>query len=236
MKSIILAAGRSSRLYPLTLQTPKCLLEIGGMSIIERQINALRNAGVEEIVVVTGFQKEKIMEALGGRVRYRVYDNFASTNNLHTLWHVRDELNDDCLILFADVLFDPPLIERLIAHSADFCVLADTSRVLEGTMRITLASTLLTGIGSHIAPHDGHGNFIGIAKINTQAVPIFIDAMSNLVISGNHINDYYTLAFDQLARQGTIIAHLEAGNYRWTEIDTLEDLKTARTLWFSSRE
>ncbi len=231
MKAIILAAGRSSRLYPLTLTQPKCLLEVGGMSIIARQIKALRNVGVDDIVVVTGFQKEKIMSALGNAVRYRVYENFAATNNLHTLWHVRDEFDDNCIILFADVLFDPLLLKKLIAHPAPFCALVDTNRVLEGTMRVTLASTILTGIGSHIAPAEGHGNFIGIAKISAAGAPQFTQAIKILVASGNHFNDYYTLAFDMLAKQGTEIACHEVGDHRWVEVDTLEDLKKAQNIY-----
>lgn len=238
MKAIILAAGRSSRLYPLTLQTPKCLLEVGGASIIARQIEALRNAGVDDVIVVVGFQKGKIISALGDTVRYRVYDDFAATNNLHTLWHVRDELNDDCIILFADVLFDPQLLCDLIAHPAAFCALVDTSRVLEGTMRVTLApstarlaSARLTGIGSHIPPHEGHGNFIGIAKITRDGGKLLKKEMERMVALPQHINDYYTLAFDALAKQGTNVAYVRAGEYRWKEVDTKEDLLRARTIF-----
>lgn len=234
MKAIILAAGRSSRLYPLTLQTPKCLLNMGGKSIIARQIEALRNAGIDDIVVVTGFQKEKIMTAVGDSVRYRIYNYFASTNNLYTLWHVRDELNDDCLILFADVLFDPFLLKKLIAQPAAFCAIVDTSCVLADTMRITLTSTMLTGIGSHIAPHEGHGNFIGIAKVSSIGVPQFTSAMEALIASGNHLNDYYTLAFDALAKNKTEIAYVNVDDCQWAEVDTLNDLKKAHNK-FSDR-
>lgn len=192
-----------------------------------RQIEALRDTGIDDIVVVVGFQKEKIMTALSDTVRYRIYDDFASTNNLYTLWHVRDELNDDCIILFADVLFDSFLLKKLVAQPAAFCALVDTSRVLKGTMRITVASTMLTGIGSHITPHEGHGNFIGIAKVSAIDISEFMSTMEALVASGNHLNDYYTLVFDALAKNKAEITYVNVDDGRWTEVDTLEDFKKA---------
>lgn len=234
MKAIILAAGRSSRLYPLTRAKPKCLLKVGGKRIIDHQIENLRRINIDDIVLVIGHKKEKLMNALGDSVRYRVYDNFARTNNLHTLWHVRDELNTDCLILFADVLFPHELLAAVTKRSDNFCMLVDTNGVREGTMRITHNGERLTGIGSHIAPHEGHGNFIGIAYMNAKGAKQLINAMKKLIDSGNHVNNYYTIAIDALAKTGTKIAYHEVGGYHWHEIDTLEDLKQARKM-FSSK-
>ena len=82
MKAIILAAGKSSRLYPLTKNTPKCILEINdGISIIDIQITLLNELGINDILVVTGFNSSKI-EKLKDRVRYFFYKDFMKTNNL----------------------------------------------------------------------------------------------------------------------------------------------------------
>ena len=111
MKAIILAAGTSSRLNPLTKDTPKCLLSIAeGVTMIELQIKMLKDLGINDIVVVTGFMSEKIVTKLGPTIRYRHYDNYSKTNNLHTVNAVIDELNQDTIILFADVILSKKLL------------------------------------------------------------------------------------------------------------------------------
>ena len=102
MKAIILAAGTSSRLYPITLDTPKCLLEVAGRSIIDRQLEALKEFGIEDIVLVIGYKAEVIREHLADKVRYRYFDNFDKTNNLHTLLSAKDELDQEILCLLAE--------------------------------------------------------------------------------------------------------------------------------------
>src|SRR3989338_6930889 len=110
MKAVILAAGKSSRLFPLTLNKPKCLLEVGGKTIIDRQIEAISQIGIEDILIVTGYKKEVIMNTIKDEARYREYPDFEKTNNLHTLWSVRDELNNDFICLFSDLIFDTEII------------------------------------------------------------------------------------------------------------------------------
>ena len=85
MKAIILAAGLSSRLYPLTLKRPKCLLDVGGVSIIERQIENIQKIGINDIIVVVGYKKDIIKKTLGDKVKFRDYEDYDKTNNLHTL-------------------------------------------------------------------------------------------------------------------------------------------------------
>ncbi len=76
MKAIILAAGKSSRLYPITLNKPKCLLNVHGKKLIEHQIELLRLCGIDNILVVTGYLHEKIEKILGEKVRYKYYDRY----------------------------------------------------------------------------------------------------------------------------------------------------------------
>ena len=107
MKAIILAAGKSSRLYPTTISKPKCLLELyDGVSIIDLQIKLLKQLAISDILVVTGYKSQVVMKHLSNQVRFSNYKNFDSTNNLFTLNHIKKELNDDLLILFSDVIIE----------------------------------------------------------------------------------------------------------------------------------
>lgn len=230
MKAIILAAGKSSRLYPITIDRPKCLLEIGGERIINRQINALRNNGINDIIVVVGYQHNVIRGELGDTVKYSYFSDYEQTNNLHTLWSVRDLLDESFVCLFSDVVFEVELIQMAKESPKDICLLVDTGRVLEGTMRVLIQNGKLTGIGGHLSVEEGSGNFIGIAKFSKRGSALLIDQMKK-IISG-HKADYYTIAIDKLAKEGKDIGYIDVKDRIWTEIDTKEDLKAARRMFF----
>jgi len=227
MKAIILAAGRSTRLYPLTLERPKCLLEVGGETIIEGMIRCIREIGIEDITVIVGYKKEMIMDVLGGSVKFREYSDFAKTNNFHTLWSVKDELNTDFMCFFADLIFDTEVIRRAKDSQKDICLVIDKNRVLEGTMRIKLTAEKLTGVGSHITVSDGSGNFLGIAKFSKKGAKILLDQMDKMA-SGCQ-SDYYTIAIDELARGGTEVGYVDISDKLWLEVDTKNDLERARS-------
>ena len=231
MKAIILAAGRSSRLYPITLEKPKCLLEVGGKRIIDRQIDAIRDIGIKDILVVVGYKGDLIIKQLGDQVRYRKYKDYDKTNNLHTIWSIKDELNEDFICLFSDVLFDPIILKKAKESSEDLCLLIDTSKVLEGTMRIKINDKKLNGIGSHIPTNDGSGNFIGIAKFSKLGAKKLYTQLEQMALG--HKNDYYTIAIDTLAKTGEKIGYIDIGGEKWTEIDTKIDLDNANQYYSS---
>ncbi len=224
-KAIILAAGMGTRLKPLTLDYPKCLLKVGGKPLIARQIETLCHSGVEEICVVVGHLQERIREFLGDSVRFLEYPDFSKTNNLHTLWHVREELSEGFLCLFSDVLFTGETIGRLLQSSEDLCLAVDGARVLEGTMRVKLKEGRLAGVGSHIPVVEGSGTFIGIAKFSAQGAKALLKEMESMV--SGHQQDYYTLALDNILRRGGHVGFVDISDQPWREIDTLEDLKAA---------
>jgi choline kinase len=226
MKAIILAAGVSSRLYPLTLDKPKCLLEIGGKKIIDRQIEAIRSTGIADILVVVGYQKEALIAEIGNKVRYREYQDYATTNNLHTLWSVRDELDDDFMCFFSDVLFTSDVIAEVVECAEDFCLIIDTSRILKGTMRVRLENGRLIGIGNQISVEAASGNFIGIAGFSRKGAGQLLTQMERMLVG--HENDYYTIAINELAMRGVNIGYVEVGYRKWTEIDNEADLDDAR--------
>lgn len=227
-KAIILAAGKGTRLYPLTLEKPKCLLEVGGMSVINRQIAVIREMGIEDIVMVVGYKKEVIMSQVGAKVRYREYLNFDETNNLHTLWSVRDELNNAFICFFSDLIFDADLIRKAMVSNNDICMVCNTNKILEGTMRIKLTDGKLTGVGGHIPVSEGSGNFLGIAKFSKRGANLLVDQMRKMV--SGHKNDYYTIAIDVLAKKGIEIGYVNLDDSLWVEIDTEKDLESAHKL------
>ncbi|MWV62717.1 NTP transferase domain-containing protein [Helicobacter saguini] len=104
MKAIILAAGRGTRLQPLTLLKPKPLLEIKGISILENMINILRKSGVKDIIVVTGYKAE-MFKPLAKRLKFKqiIYKDYATKNSAASLKLVKDEITKGTIILNADL-------------------------------------------------------------------------------------------------------------------------------------
>ena len=226
MKAIILAAGKSTRLYPISLEQPKCLMEVNGKRIIDRQIEALRMIGIDDIVVVVGYKGEVIKKELQGKVRYWHYYDYEKTNNFHTLWSVRDSLHDDFICLFSDVLFDVEIIKMTRESTADFCMVIDTSKVLNDTMGVKMENGRLANIGTHIPENETSGNFIGIAKFSKIGSKILLTKMETM--ASGHKNDFYTIAIDALLGQGVKIDYIDVRGKVWININTKEDFDSAR--------
>lgn len=230
-KAIILAAGKSERMGALTHDRPKCLLEVGGKPIIQYQIEGLRAAGVEDILMVVGYKKERVIESLGEGIRYRIYENFASTNNLHTLWSVADELDRACLITFADVIWSPSVFKKMVASDNLFTLLVDTREVRYNTMRVLLIGPFVDEIGSHISTHEGDGNFLGMAAVNKEGTDILKPQLTRMATSGEHESDYWIAAINALSKSGILVSALRINN-PWIEIDRPEDLAREQSLSF----
>jgi len=230
MKAIILAAGKGTRLYPTTLNKPKGLLEIGNETILDRLVRQFRDSGINDILIVVGYQKEVIINHFGDSVRYAYYKDFSSTNNLHTLWSIRDELNEDVIISFADLVLDNSILIDLIKFKSDFTMVIDTSKVLESTMRVSIADNLIKNITT-TSISEANGNFIGIAKINKNGCKLLINQMSSMI--NGSLQDYYTIAIDNLARAGTIVNYLDVKNFKWREIDTLDEYEEVKNIYNS---
>src|SRR5947209_3105265 len=119
MRGVILAAGKGARLNGTIGDKPKCLLRLGASTLVERQIAALKNAGIDDIVVVVGCQAESVRRACGTRITYVENTRFAQTNSLYSLWLARPLLLDGFVVMNCDVLFHPQLLTDLITSRHD---------------------------------------------------------------------------------------------------------------------
>ena len=224
MRAVILAAGMSSRLYPRTLEKPKCLLEIKeGMTIIDYQLESLRSIGISDIVVATGFKAEEIKEVLKDSVRYTDHNNYKGTNNLHTVYELQRELNQDVIVLFSDVVAHKNLIDSCVNSVDDFNLIVDLDSKKESTMRVIILENSIIGVGNYIKPKNASGNFIGIAKISTGGLKLLNPTISNLVKNEKFHNKYYTKGIDHLAKNNTQIGYSLTDGLFWCEVDNESD-------------
>ena len=122
MKVIILAAGRGTRLSPLTDDKPKCLIKLFGKSLLQWQIEKFRKFGIKDISIVTGYKKE-LISIDGIKIYYN--KNFEKTNMIETLFCAKKEINETVIVSYGDIIFEDSVVQKLIESNEDFSIIVD---------------------------------------------------------------------------------------------------------------
>ena len=134
MIAIILNSGRGSRLGKYTEEIPKCMVDIGeGETIISRQLTILKQCGIEKIIITTGYLQDLLIDYvkrlyIGLNISYCYNDEYMVTNYIESLNRV-PFINEDCLLLHGDLIFDKDILDDIIAFSGS-CIIADSSAPL----------------------------------------------------------------------------------------------------------
>ena len=117
MRAVVLAAGEGTRLRPLTADRPKCLVELGGRSLLERQIAVLRAAGISDITVVGGYRADQLRGQTWQVVRN---EDYATTNMVATLFCARDTWSSDTdlVVCYGDIVYEQRVLRTLLASRA----------------------------------------------------------------------------------------------------------------------
>jgi choline kinase len=238
LKAVILAAGIASRLRPLTDSTPKCLLDLGGATLLERTLQGLRANGIIDVVIVTGYLEEQIHtfvrdRASGMKVQFLTNRLYATTNNIYSLWQTRTAIErHSILLLDSDILFDPDII-RLCLNSGHVNCLALKSGIILGTEEIkvrTDAHGVVKEISKEVEPASAAGESIGIELFSEKGVASLFDILHQKMVVRNQVNQFYEAAFQEAIDSGTVLHAVDVGTRLCMEIDTLDDLQRAREL------
>ena len=230
MKAVILAAGKGVRINGGSGGSPKCLLTVGGATLIERQIDVLRSSGISQFVVVVGCGAEQVERVSGPDCIYVRNDRFETTNSLYSLWLSREHLRQGFVVLNADVLFDRRLLALLLDSPHDDALLfeprATSSQPLgDEEMKVKVRDGLLIEISKSIDPRSAHGENVGIARFGESGANLIIELMDELVSSGMH-NAWAPKAFHEFALRRPLVA-IPTQGCPWIEIDFVEDYEKA---------
>lgn len=229
MKAIILAAGKGTRLDGAAVK-PKCLVEIGGVTLLQRQIETLRSMNLDQIVIVVGFAAETIREQCDDTIRFVENTRFAETSSLYSLWLARDYLADGFVVLNCDVLFHPQLLANLLESSCDNALLIsriENQSVPLGDeeMKIRLHDDQVVDISKEMNPLEADGENVGIVKFGPTGAKALIRYMNELIASGA-LKDWAPRGFLEFARHHALHA-LSTNGLPWIEIDFPEDYQRA---------
>ena len=236
MKAIILSAGQGSRLGHLTDDRPKCLIEFGGRTLLDRQLDALEANGVHEVVVVTGFRDDQVEAALAARssgpaVR-TIYNPFYKVaDNLGSLFIAKHELEGECLVWNGDTLVSDALMKRVVSNDqAGICVTIDRKDSYDDDdMKVVVdEGGRLRQIGKRISA-GVNAESIGLLAFRNGGAAQFSEAIERAIRTSEGTTIWYLRVIHQIAQQADVWTFDISGE-EWGEVDFPEDVETARKL------
>ncbi|OHB47835.1 MAG: hypothetical protein A2106_04880 [Planctomycetes bacterium GWF2_40_8] len=233
MKVIILAAGVGKRMSAVTNIIPKCLIKIGEKTLLERHLETISLLGIKDIVFVVGHFKEKIKEAVennnGSRFNIKYIENEQYTKgSILSLWDARNELNDDVLIMDADVLYHDKLLIKLAESKNKNCFLLDENSEDTGEeMMLFVKGDKVIGI-SKVSSYDCDfkGEGIGFLKLSANDCHKLRNILEEFEQAGKVNNEYEDSLHELLPR--CTVGFEKVADLPWIEIDFEEDIERAR--------
>jgi len=230
-KAVIVAAGLSSRLYPLTANCPKSLLSLGGESLLARSVRLLRSNGIADVAVVVGYRAQMIRDAVGNEVKCIPNPFYMHCNNMGSLWMAKDFVGADPFVyLHGDLIYGDTMLREFlratVSSTASIDLLTAFGPVDDEAMKVRVEpSGRLIESSKTIPVRDAQGEWTGIAAVHRPAI-VFAQMERHLMLDG--LSDYDTAAFTSLVLSGEEVRCLPSSGEPWKEIDTIADWESAQ--------
>lgn len=242
IKAIILAAGEGTRLRPYTLDRPKCLVEVEGVSLLDRQLAVLGAEGVQNVVMIGGYRAEMLRRP---GIELRLNPRYFETNMVWTLFCAEDELEGDMLLCYGDIVYSREVLHAVLNSKADIAVAIDLEWESYWRARnedpLSDAETLRLADDGQILEigqkpesiEEIEGQYMGLMKFSANGVELlkksFCDAKAAGSLRGKTLEKAYMTdllqgMIDAGIRLDAVLVH--AG---WVEVDTVGDLQSAVT-------
>ena len=248
MKAIFIAAGEGSRLGNLTKDLPKPLVDVNGKSILERQISLLRKNNVNDIVVTTGYKKEKFTFK---NIEYVHNPNFREQEQTGSLMTARSKIVGDVLIMFGDILFEEIILQQMLDSKGDIVIAVDkdweksyeerhdnpkskADKVLIKDGKVIQISAKNIEVNND----NDVGELLGLIKLSMKGSKILIEQYEKL--ENSHTGKFHDAVslkkakfvdmLQELLSLGTIITPVSIKG-KWCEIDTKHDLEIAKKMF-----
>lgn len=241
MKLVSLMAGSCLRLLPLTRDRHKVLLEIGGKSLVEHQLEAFKEVGIEEAIFVVGHKAELIQSKLGDHyngieIKYIPNPHYSTHNIDYSLYLAKEEVKGEDFIYFeADMFFHPKILKNIMDSCFENCLAVDSNPQSD------MVDTLVLGVNNQVKGliFKDHGDiknilkepnvvgeFISIMKFNGKASLFLFNELEKSKFEGPiTLNRVFERCFQIFPMH-----YIEAKGYPWVEIDNYNDLRKARRL------
>ncbi len=236
MFGVILAAGMAKRLRPLTNDKPKCLLKVGERTLLERTVDAMRQCGITEFVVVTGYCADQIRDFLTAHYPQTTFHflhnaDYEHNNNIYSLWMSGQVVRGrEFLLMDSDILCDPAAVVR-IASEQESALAVNRHELGEEEMKVVVdADYRITEISKTCLPEDAMGESVGIEHITPEYSEALFQELDLMIEQEGLIDIFYERAFERLIPQGHTFRVVDTTTYFSYELDTPEDFQRAQEL------
>ena len=243
-KALIIAAGLGSRLKKHTKNLPKCMLDFGGKTLLQRQLDSYKKCGIKDISIIRGYKKEKINYK---GIKYFENTDYENNNVLNSVFYAEKVINGNIIISYSDILFDPSVVQRALDSVHDISVVVDIDwrgyyvgrkdhPISEAENVIFNSNNEVEKIGKiNTGKEEVHGEFIGMIKLSNRGADLFKQHFNRLkkiywnkpfqrakIFQKAYLTDLIQELVDIGIKVHCVI--IESG---WKEIDTVEDYKKA---------
>jgi len=236
-RAIILSAGQGRRLLPLTEKQPKCLLPIAGRCILQWQLDALLESGIDDITIITGFHSELIEQLISSKYSAHpgvktLYNPFFNvSDNLASCWQARACMDDSFLLINGDTVFEAEVLNHVLASpTAPITLTIDQKAAYdEDDMKVELEGLQVRHVSKILKPEQTHAESIGMLYFRGEGPSLFREALETAMRKPTGLKSWFLSVVDNLATKNLVQACQISGG-RWAEIDFIVDLENAEKL------
>lgn len=239
MKAIILAAGMGTRLEAVSGGIPKCMVKVAGVPLINRMMERIEQAGIDDLIIVTGFKAE-LLEAhvrslalpLARKAIFVHNDRFADMGNFYSLLVAEEAVAGESFIkLDGDVLVDRDILPKVLTAPGPAALAVerrDGMGAEEMKVRVD-ASGRIVELNKRMDPALALGEYIGVDRVDAELGPTVFAKLRELIDLGE-TNEYYERAYERLLQTGTPWQVADITGCQWAEIDDAKDLAHANQM------
>lgn len=222
MKALIMAAGKGTRISRYIEGKPKCTVDIGETTLIEYTIKKLIKRGITEIALVLGYRYEVLQELLKDYPITYYYNPFYDvTNSIASAWFARDFIQDDLILMNADVYLEDKLLDDLLLPIPSPVLYSDSSRKEEADYKFYYEENRLLKFGKDLKLEEISGEYVGVAKLEKVFLPYFLERLSQLILTNQHGLWWEDVLYSYVKERDIYIRDIK-GMF-WAEVDFIED-------------
>jgi choline kinase len=236
MKAVLMAAGKGSRLQPLTNDRPKSLLEIDGKPLLIHQIEMLKENGVRDFIIVTGYRADQVEKAVAHFSGIQLVHNpfYEHCNVLGSFYLTLPYLNDGFVYAHADTLFEMEILKRVLEGNGEIRLAVDDHPCGEEEMKVLIEGAKITHLSKLLPAERVQGEFIGMGFVAPSMLPSLKKSVQKLIHAGKK-DQYFEAALQDLIDNGSTVAPVDVTGLVWNEIDFIEDYERLKSRWNSRR-
>ena len=233
MKAIILAAGIGKRLKPFTDNLPKCLIEIGGKTLLERHLAVFNESGIKETFIVVGHKKEEIISRFGKnyfgmKISYIENSAYRTSGSGYSLWLGLKAAQEEILFMDGDLAYEREMLKNFIAREeSDVLLVGDDKGVDDEGVKVLVEGEFIREIGKLAGKAlPVAGESVGIVRLSQLSQKMLKDKMNEHIQSKDIDFEWEHVLNECL--DDLDLGYMNAGKYQWVEIDFEGDVLRAK--------